>query len=371
MPCGVVPATLQLGSTPAAAVLHAVRGGAPITRDRLAEITSLSPATINRQVNALTTMGLIVERRDLVSPGVIGRPKSPITLDQDSLCVAGLHIGAQRALLAIADIGGRTLYSHAVLTPTGPARGVIATLCGELRALADRFSGRRLLWGGAAVGGFVDTATGEVDHPILGWRRAPLGEIFAETLGVPVSISEHVQAMAAAELLLGQTRVDVGSGLFFYARETTGMALTLNGRVHIPSHGAGGIAHVRVDAPVICPGPARLQDVIGAASSRRAAERLGVAPDSPIIVDERSRILGEVIAVFRDAINPDAIIVAGDAFSAHPRGLAPVQAAFDAASTAGRPLELMPSRFGVAAPESAAIVVALSVIYADPVAALG
>ena len=64
------------------------------------------------------------------------------------------------------------------------------------------------------------------------------------------------------------------------------------------------------------------------------------------------------------------VVVAGDAFAAHPHGLAPVQAAFDAASKTDWPMELTPSLFGVTVPEGAAIVVALSVIYADPVASL-
>ena len=63
--------------------------------------------------------------------------------------------------------------------------------------------------------------------------------------------------------------------------------------------------------------------------------------------------------------------MAGDAFAAHPHGLAPVQAAFDEATTLTWPLEIAPSRFGVRVQESAAVVVALSVIYADPIAAMG
>lgn len=74
--------------------------------------------------------------------------------------------------------------------------------------------------------------------------------------------------------------------------------------------------------------------------------------------------------MIRDVINPDSIVVAGDAFAAHPAGLAPVQAAFDEATTLAWPLEISPSRFGVRVQEASAIVVALSVIYADPVAAV-
>lgn len=73
----------------------------------------------------------------------------------------------------------------------------------------------------------------------------------------------------------------------------------------------------------------------------------------------------------RDVLNPDEIVVAGDAFSAHPHGLAPVQAAFDAATLLPGPLEIVPTCFGVQVTESAAIAVALSALYADPLGVVG
>ncbi|VFA89562.1 ROK family transcriptional regulator [Gordonia paraffinivorans] len=369
---GVIPAALQLTSTPAAAVLHAIRVGGPVTRDQLAETTGLSAATINRQVHALAAHGLIVERPDLAAPKTIGRPKHPLTIDRDSLCVAGMHIGARRTVLVIADLGGRTLYSHTVLTPTGDQQQAVDDLSAQLAELAGRFSGRRLLWGGVAVGGAVDADTGVVDHKVLRWRQLPVGATLAEHLATPVSVCEHVEAMAAAELLLTGARDTSGTGLFFYARETAGMAMTLEGRVHVPERGAGTIAHLPVSAPVLAPGHARvrLQNVIGDDAALAAAERLGIDPDSAQIVDERARVLGEAVALIRDVINPDTIVVAGDAFAAHPHGLAPVQAAFDESTTLDRPLEIAPSRFGVHVQESAAVVVALSVIFADPIAAV-
>ncbi|WAC53886.1 ROK family transcriptional regulator [Gordonia sp. SL306] len=368
LPTGVVPAALQVGSIPAAAVLQAVRVNAPVTRDHLAAATSLSPATINRQVTILSRLGLVVERPDLVDPGGIGRPKNPLTLDRDKLCVAGMHIGARRTLLAIADLGGRTLYSHAVRTPHDESE--VGDLCRQLRELAARFGGRRLLWAGVASGGLVDAATGVIDHPVLGWRRVPIGTMLSAELGVPVSVCEHVQAMAAAELLLTYPREFDGTALFFYARETVGMAMTIDGKVHMPLRGAGTIGHLPVNASVLAPaGAATLQQVIGSSPARRAAERLEVPDDAAQIVDDRAEVLGAAVAMLRDVINPDAIVVSGDAFAAHPDGLAPVQAAFDKASTTLRPLEIAPSRFGIRVQESAAVVVALSVIYADPVGA--
>ncbi|MFW0783274.1 ROK family transcriptional regulator [Gordonia sp. CPCC 206044] len=364
---GVVPAALEVGAAPAAAVLQAIRVNGPVTRDHLATATALSPATINRQVTTLSRAGLIVERPDLVDPGGIGRPKNPLTLDRDKLCVAGMHIGARRTLLAISDLGGRTLYSHAVRTPREAAE--VGDLCIQLRDLAARFSGRRLLWAGVAAGGVVDSS-GIIDHPVLAWQRVPVGPMLADALGVPVSVCEHVQAMAAAELLLTYPREFEGTGLFFYARETVGMALTIDGKVHMPRQGAGSIGHLPVRAPILAPdGVATIQEVVGSAPAQRAAQRHGIEPHSSAIVDEQAQVLGATVAMMRDVINPDAIVVSGDAFAAHPDGLAPVQAAFDAATTHRRPLELSPSRFGIRVQESAAVVVALSVIYADPLAA--
>ncbi|GAA4641317.1 ROK family transcriptional regulator [Gordonia humi] len=360
---GVVPASLRIGTGPTAAVLHAVRVHGPVTRDQIVAAVDLSPATVNRQVNALLEARIVTERPDLVDPGAIGRPKLPLTLDRDHYCVAGMHIGARRTALVIADLRGRTLYSHAVRTSD------VADLCGQLASLADRFSGRRMLWGGAAIGGAVDAASGVVDHPILDWRHQPLGDELTTALGVPVSVAEHVQAMAAAELILSGAMVRGTSGLFFYARETVGMAMTFGGQVYQPAHGAGTIAGLTVVPGVLAETPvAPLQSVIGSAALTEAAARLDIEPGSNRLADERARVLGEAVAAMRDVVNPDEIVVAGDAFAAHPQGLAPVQAAFDSTTSITRPLEIVPTCFGVHVPEAAAVAVALSAVYMDPLA---
>ena len=250
---GVVPAALRVGSTPASVVFARLRAAGPVTRDRLADHPDLSTATVNRQLHALVEAGLIIERPDLVDSGGIGRPKVPLALNHDGLAVAAMHIGARRTLLAIADLSGRTLHSHAVLTPTGDADDAIGELAASLDELVGRFSGRRFLWAGVAVGGNVDEETGTVDHPVRGWRGAPVGQIVHDVLCLPVSVCEHVQAMAAAELVLGAASGDEVRGrtsVYWYARETVGMALTVDGQVQVPTSGAGTVAHVPVCAPL-------------------------------------------------------------------------------------------------------------------------
>ncbi|GAA4745153.1 ROK family transcriptional regulator [Gordonia alkaliphila] len=367
---GVVAAQLRVGTAPSSLVLNAIRVGGPSVRDQIAARTGLSVATVNRQVVALAASGLVQERPDLHDSRGVGRPKVPITLDRDQFCVAGMHVGARRTTLVIADLGGRTLYSHAIATQDlagVSAEAAVERLCGQLAELAARFSGRRLLWAGAALGGAVDAETGVADHPILGWRDQKLGPNLHAALGVPVTVSEHVQAMAAAELLLGGEVEPHGAALFFYARETVGMAMIINDQVHQPTRGAGSIAGL-----LVVPGPlseapvAPLQSVVGSSALKAAAQRLGTADDDRALVDARASALGQAVASMRDVINPDSVIVAGQAFTDHPRGLAPVQAAFDAATATREPREITPTRFGLHVTDAAPIAVALAAVYADP-----
>lgn len=372
---GVVAARLRVGSAPTSLVLNAIRIGCPAARDEITARTALSPATVNRQITALAAAGLVAERPDLIDTRGVGRPKIPITLDRDHFCVAGIHIGARRTALVIADLGGRTLYSHAIRTQDlsdARAEDAVERLCDQLAELAQRFSGRQVLWAGAALGGAVDADTGVVDHPILRWRGQQLGLRLHEALGVPVSVAEHVQAMAAAELLLGGEVVPHGAALFFYARETVGMAMIIEDEVHQPLRGAGTIASLPVAPGLLDTAPiAPLQSVVGTAAFKAAAARLGTGDDAPVLADARAKVLGQAVAAMRDVINPDSVIVAGAAFAAHPRGLAPVQAAFDTASAVGWPVEIAPTRFGAHVTEAAPIAVALSAVYADPLAVAG
>ncbi len=355
--------SFERGDGAAAVVLRAVRTQGPVTRDRLPSATGLSAATVNRQLQALERLGLVRERPDLIAAGAIGRPKIPLTIDRDRFCVIAIHIGARSTLLVVADLGGRLLQTAAMSTPTGPVGPALALIARRAALEAASFTHRVPLWAGAAVGGEVYD-DGSVDHAQLGWRRAPVGQVLSDELGLPVSVSPHVQAMAAAELLLAGSGDSSGVDLLFYVRETVGLATTIDGRVQ---RRPGNIGHLPVAAPLLSgSADAKLQDVVGRKVFDQAVAAGANVND---VLDERARVLGEAVALVRDLINPDRVVLAGQVFAEHPHGLAPVQAAFDAASTLP-PMELSPPRFGARVQEGAAMVVSLGAIYADPIGAL-
>lgn len=388
----VVPAELRLGDNPAAAVLRATATQGPISRDSAARTTGLSIATVNRQVTALLASGLLRERADLTESGAIGRPKVPFEIDHESYVTIGIHIGAAVTKIIAADLRGRILGGLETATPQSGQELGLAAIARRAHAFADRWHKRRPLWVGVAIGGRVDPTTGIVDHPRLDWEQAPVGATIGHALGLPISVTAHVEAMAAAELLLAPhtsgEREQRGSSLYFYARETAGVALTLDGRVHTPSSGPGSIAHLPTGSDVRCdcgrvgcleatvadraivqravgqgwvPAGATISHVYRAASAG--------SPDAHRLLVDRATTLGRTVAVLRDMLNPDRVILGGQAFTDYPAGLPHVAEAF-AQSTALPRTDVRVSGFGNRVQEFAAGVTSLSALYADPLTSI-
>ncbi|WP_082538280.1 ROK family protein [Pseudonocardia sp. EC080610-09] len=113
-----------------------------------------------------------------------------------------------------------------------------------------------------------------------------------------------------------------------------------------------GAAHAAgvVGAPVI-------EQVIAAAEGgdRRAHDLLAA----------RARLLGRGVALVRDVLNPDRVVLAGQAFTAYRPGLAHVSESFSRA-TALPPISLQAGTFGHALQAVAACTAGLRPIYADP-----
>ncbi|MCW2652251.1 MAG: transcriptional regulator/sugar kinase [Mycobacterium sp.] len=384
----IVAPALCLPDAATARVFGAARVRGPIARDSIAQVTSLSIATVNRQVTALLDAGLLRERTDLALSGAIGRPRVPVELNHEPFVTLGVHIGARTTSIVATDLLGRTL--DAVETPTtrGPQGQALAALAGSARRYLGRWHRRRPLWVGVAVGGVVEGTTGLVDHARLGWTAAPVGAVLAETLGLPVSVASHVDAMAGAELLLGVRRF-VGrssSSLYVYARETVGYALVIGGRVHSPASGPGTIAALPVKAELLG-GSGRLESTVSDEAVLAAARRLGVVAEgtetmAPVlraaragseparrVLAERARVLGGAVALLRDMLNPDDLVVGGQAFTEYPEGMALVEASCTERSTLPA-RDIRVTAFGNRVQEAGAGVVSLGGLYADPIGAM-
>ena len=386
----VVAPSLKVADAAAASVFGAARLRGPIARDVIAQVTQLSIATVNRQVTALLDAGILRERADLAVSGAIGRPRVPVEVNHEPFLTLGIHIGARTTSIVATDLFGRTLDAVETPTPRGAQGAALSSLAGSARRYLSRWHRRRSLWVGVAAGGVVDSATGCLDHPRLGWADAAVGPVLAETLGLPVSVASHVDAMAGAELLLGVRRPPTTSttSLYVYARETVGYALSIGGRVHSPTSGPGTIAALPVQSELLG-GSGQLESTVSDEAVLIAARKARIIPaegpastvtavlkaarqgnqQAVALLAERARVLGEAVALLRDMLNPDDLVVGGQAFTEYPEGMNLVETAYAERS-------VLPARdirittFGNRVQEAGAGVVSLGGLYADPIGAM-
>ena len=395
----VVAPSLRVAEAAAGSVFGAARLRGPIARDVIAQVTQLSIATVNRQVTALLDAGVLRERADLAVSGAIGRPRVPVEVNHEPYLTLGVHIGARTTSIVATDLFGRTLDVVETPTPRGPQAAALASLAASARRYLSRWHRRRALWVGVAAGGVVDSATGYLDHPRLGWSDAPVGPVLAEALGLPVSVASHVDAMAGAELLLGVRRLPVSeiagatptpasTSLYVYARETVGYALSIGGRVHSPSSGPGTIAALPAHSELLG-GTGQLESTVSdeavLIAARKARVITGDGPASTMpavlraarqgneqaqaLLGERARVLGEAVALLRDMLNPDDLVVGGQAFTEYPEGMERVEEAFTERSVMP-PRQIRVTAFGNRVQEAGAGVVSLVGLYADPIGAM-
>ena len=357
---------LRLSDVSSARVMRTIRFRGPVTRPEVAASTGLSVATVSRATAALLSSGVIRERPELMHDGSVGRPSIPVEIDPAGPVVVAVHIGLSRCVVAISDLACRILSEYAIPTPGRDPEVIADELSAIAFRLLDGHRDRRLVWGGVATAATI-TAPGRIDHDLLGWRDVPVADLFADRIGVPFSVAPHVEAMAAAELLVGHES-HTGTTLVVYAREHLGSALVIDGAVHLPRAGSAELAHLPVgDSGLVRAAAAR---GITVGSVPELAARAHGDPMADAILVERATILGRLVGLVSAITRPDSVVLCGQAFTDHPRYLEPILRASRETPLAGGAPELRVSTAGGRIQQLAAMAVALDTISADPTSAL-
>jgi predicted NBD/HSP70 family sugar kinase len=185
-----------------------------------------------------------------------------------------------------------------------------------------------------------------------------------------------------------RSNTPTATSLYVYARETVGYALSIGGRVHSPASGPGTIAALPAQSELLG-NTGQLESTVSDEAVLTAARRLRIVPaDGPTstiagvlraarqgnegaaaLLAERSRVLGQAVAMLRDMLNPDDLVVGGQAFTEYPEGMELVEAAFAERSVL-TPRDIRVTAFGNRVQEAGAGVVSLGGLYADPVGAM-
>lgn len=348
-----------------AAVLRAIRAGAPISRAELARATGLSKPTVNAAVEFLLQSGYVTERIADIGDGA--RRPGPrarlLSFRGDLGHVLGIDIGANKILVIVADLTGEVLAT--VRRATGARERQTADTILDLvgaateAALAtagvDRSSLRAV---GVGTPGVVDPASGRVTlaPQLRGWEGIRLAARLQPAFPCSVLVDNEVHlsvlaerwrgsAQGIADALYVQIGVGIGGGVLIGGNVYRGAEGAAGEIGYLPifdpdddghdglgpfEHAAGGTAFARLGRHAATAGRSAVllelahgdPDAIDAEIVFEAAARGDEAATD--ILDELLERLARGIASSVTILNPSTVIVGGGVSRAGERLLEPL-----------------------------------------------
>ncbi|GAA3429519.1 ROK family protein [Streptosporangium nondiastaticum] len=318
-------------------LLRLVATGQAESRAELARLSGLAPSSVSLRVEELLDAALLVEEGAGTSRG--GRRPRRLRVSPTAGLLAVADLGAHHARLALLDLSGVPLVVEE--RPCDIALGPETTLDWMAAAFDDLLRshappGVPLRGVGTSVPGPVDPATGRVVSPsrMPGWNAFPVAEHLGAHYDLPVLVENDANLMA-----VGEARAWPGCDnlMVLKAGSGIGCGLIVEGRLHRGRGAAGDISHVRVraDSSAVCScgHPDCLEAYASGAALMGALTDRGFAvhrpadvaalvadavPEATALVRNAGRLIGEVLTVLVNFINPDAIVVGGSLSGAEP-----------------------------------------------------
>ncbi len=312
-------------------VLQTLHREGACSKARIAEITSMSPATVTRIISELAEQGLVSEYRVAESTG--GRKPVIFGLNYDKLYVVGIQLVRDRVALGLGDLKGKILTKRSFRPYSLEPEDLVVELSKEFELLLamNGVNREHILGSGLAISGVVNAETGNLVRSVnLGWRDVQISEALEATLGFPMVVENDANAAALAELWFGCAK-DVSS--FMYLKTDTGVGAGIvcgGGLMAGPRGMAGEIGHIPViddGRECVCGQRGCLETYLYAQGLlRRYEAETGVhledardffervASDDPAargMMDEAARALAAVASFAATALDLDLVVVGG------------------------------------------------------------
>lgn len=222
-------------------VLRAIWRHAPVSRNHIAQITGLAPASATRLVRDLEQRGLVLET--VLRNGARGQPSRPLSLRPEGAYSFGVYFSHSYVEAGLVDLSGK-LLSHARIKVDAPRAEVIAEAARrELLAQSEGLNVPldRIIGAGFALpGDFGETPAFLKAHAYFpDLFDADLGAAFTQAMPVPVFIENDAASAALGERINGLGR-DLSSFLYVHIGHGVGGGLILDGRLHRGEHGNAG-----------------------------------------------------------------------------------------------------------------------------------
>jgi predicted NBD/HSP70 family sugar kinase len=302
-------------------VLDCLRRGDAVSRIDLVGQTGLSPAAISGVVGELKEEGFVIEGAAGKSSG--GRKPIPLSINFGFRVSIGIKLMHDRIDAVLTDLSTAALDAVSVeVRSTDPREMLRATIEATHRLLpkeADR--AERLLGIGIAMPGFIDA-----DHGIclsaarLGWQNVPFASQVAAATGKPVWLENDVNAYAIAQNLFGLSRLS-RSSLVIILGTGVGAALIIDGQIHRGGRFMAGEIGYSKDPSgdsfsALFSEPSLERDWATLSENAGTDLQSAVAADDPTalaFLQERGFQIGGHIAGMVNLIDPDVVVIGGEA----------------------------------------------------------
>ncbi len=337
--------TVDLRRQNYSAILRTVMQHGPIARSEVATLTGMATGTMTKLTSLLGEVGLLRELAPPMREGALGRPRTPIVIDDSVYRVIGMHFGLRRTSLCLLDLQGH-LREEARVSHRGKGFDAVVGQAVEAASELLASSTGTVLGIGATTGGWVDREAGCVrENRALRWMDAPLREALTSGIGLPAEIDSSFRALAMAERWLGVAR-DVDDLVGLFVGNVVGAGFVLGGQLY-PGHtaAAGSIDHLSVgvmgERPCSCGRRdclhtvasdlavlerARAAGVVGARGSLEhliRAARGGQRQADELLAD-RARLVGVAAGTLIEMLDPEMVVMSGGVVDA-PEYLRSVQ----------------------------------------------
>lgn len=224
---------------------------APISRAEIAEMLSLTPATISNNVALLIESGLIHEIQFDGIPEECTVGRRPIMLEfiSDAKYAVGVEISTRGIFISICNVKGQPIYNTKLKRSCVHYDQTLKNVASGIKS-AIRKSGvpqDKIIGVGVCVPGFIDRKTGCVKQGIWPeWEDKYLGEDLSKKIGFNVCVDNNASVRAVGEGLLEKDR----PATFAYLFISKGISCPLMIQNNVISRqvtGAGEIGHIIMD----------------------------------------------------------------------------------------------------------------------------
>jgi predicted NBD/HSP70 family sugar kinase len=351
-------------------VFRVIESNISMTRAQLIEVTGLSRSTVNHAVSQLISVGRVTEEDPgAKGPGSgSGRPAGTLRIVPHGSPAGALDFGHAHIKAAVIDAEGRiTAQRRAELDVDLQAEQALDLGIRMLEELREEAAVGPLEAVVAGIPGPLDAISGLVRSPTIlsSWVGLDPREELRRRLGTAVHVENDAVLGAFGELRRGAGR-QFQDFLYVKASHGIGAGLVLGGEPYRGSLGfAGEIGHTPLPGHTDlcrCGNRGCLEAVVSVASigaqfahtHPQTAPGLlrfdrGGDPVTQRILDDAGRLLGEVLAVLCNLLNPAALIIGGELGSCDGPLLDGVKATVqrNAQPAIAGSLKILPARLGV------------------------